>query len=117
MRVLYVVSEVFPLVKTGGLGDVAAALPAALRGLDIDIRLVLPGYRQAIERASNPQLVARFANLCGCGEVRLLATCLPDFAVPVWLIDCPALFDRPGSPYQDEHGRDWPDNAKRFRPI
>lgn len=114
MRVLYVVSEVFPLVKTGGLGDVAAALPAALCGLDIDIRLVLPGYRQAIERASNPQVVARFANLFGCGEVRLLAARLPDSAVPVWLIDCPALFDRPGSPYQDEHGRDWSDNAERF---
>lgn len=114
MRVLYVVSEVFPLVKTGGLGDVAAALPAALRSLDIDIRLVVPGYRQAIERAANLQVAARFADLFGCGEVRLLAARLPDSAVPVWLVDCPALFDRPGTPYQDQHGCDWPDNAERF---
>lgn len=114
MRVLYVVSEVFPLVKTGGLADVAAALPAALREHNIDIRVVVPGYRQAIERAPKPREVAAFSDVSGCGEARLLATRLPGSAVPVWLVDCPALFDRAGTAYQDQNGCDWPDNAERF---
>ena len=77
MRVLYITSEVYPFAKTGGLADVSAALPAALRELGIDVRLLVPGYPQAIERAADPQEVHRFGNLLGCGDVRLVATRLP----------------------------------------
>jgi starch synthase len=114
MRVLYVVSEVFPLAKRGGLADVAAALPPALAQLGIDVRLVLPGYRQAIECVLNPRQVAQFSSLNGYGDVRILAANLPVSAAPIWLVDCPALFDRCGTLYQDHDGRDWPDNAERF---
>jgi starch synthase len=114
VRVLYVTSEVLPLVKTGGLGDVSAGLPAALNELDVDTRLLLPGYRQAIARADSVQEVARFGDLLGCGETRLLAAGLPDSGVPVWLVDCPALYDRGGGLYQDEGGSEWHDNALRF---
>jgi starch synthase len=77
VRVLYVTSEVFPLVKTGGLADVSAALPATLNELDVDTRLLLPGYRQAMERAPSLQEVARLGDPLGCGETRLLAARLP----------------------------------------
>jgi starch synthase len=96
------------------LADVAAALPAALANLDIDVQVVLPGYRQVLERVDKARLVAKFGNLAGCQEVRLFAATLPETAVPIWIVDCPALFDRPGTPYQDEERHDWPDNAERF---
>ena len=114
MRTLYVTSEVFPLAKTGGLADVSAALPAALRDLGIDIRLLVPAYRQIMERVSDPREVVRLGDPIGCGEVRLLEAHLPHTDVPVWLVDCPALYDRAGGLYQTETGEDWPDNALRF---
>lgn len=114
MRVLYVTSEVFPLLKTGGLADVSAALPAALNDLGIDTRILMPAYRQALARASQVRVVAQLGDLLGCGEARLLETQLPDTGVPVWMVDCPALYDRSGGAYQDEQGNDWQDNALRF---
>jgi starch synthase len=53
MRVLFVSSEIYPLAKTGGLADVSAALPLALAGLGVDVRLLLPAYPQALEAAGN----------------------------------------------------------------
>jgi len=44
MRVLYITAELYPWVKSGGLGDVAAALPPALIAEGIDVRLLLPGF-------------------------------------------------------------------------
>ena len=114
MRVLYITSEVFPIAKTGGLADVSASLPAALRQLGIDIRLLVPGYPQALERASNPEEIMWLGDPLGCGEVRVLETHLPHTDVPVWLVDCPELYDRAGGLYQTETGEDWPDNALRF---
>ncbi len=114
MRALHVASEVFPLAKTGGLADVAAALPAALSRLDIDARLLIPGYTQAIERTENPRQVAQFNGLLGCETVHLLSARLPDTGLPVWLVDCPDLYDRRGGIYQNEAGQDWHDNALRF---
>jgi len=104
MRVLYMTSEVYPFAKTGGLADVSAALPAALRELGIDVRLLVPGYPQAIERAPDPQEILHFGDAWGCGEVRLLETRLPQADVPVWLVDCPALYGRSGGLYQSETG-------------
>jgi starch synthase len=104
VRVLFVTPECAPLTKTGGLGDVSAALPAALRAQGQDVRTLLPAYRGiALDRASEvakPTLLGMEARLLESGE------CL--------LLDCPQLYDRPGNPYQDEHGADWPDNALRF---
>jgi starch synthase len=114
MRVLYITSEVYPFAKTGGLADVSAALPAALRDLGIDVRLLVPGYPQAIERAPDPQEILDFGDAWGYGDVRLLETRLPQADVPVWLVDCPALYGRPGGLYQAETGEDWPDNPLRF---
>jgi len=114
MRVLYVTSEVFPYAKTGGLADVSAALPVALKELGIDIRVLVPGYKQALQRVQDIERVIHLGDPLGCGEVRLLETHLSHSDVPVWLVDCPSLYHRAGGLYQSESGADWPDNALRF---
>ena len=114
MRVLHVTSEVFPLAKTGGLADVSAALPSALSELDVDARLILPGYPEAIEHAINPRQIARFTGLLGCGDIRLLSARLPNSGIRIWLVDCPMLYARVGGIYQNEDGADWHDNSLRF---
>src|SRR5579863_1513261 len=114
MRVLFAAAEVFPLAKTGGLADVAASLPVALSQAGIDVRLIMPAYPQALARAGRVRESARLGNLGPYGPVRLLETTLPGRNLPVWLVDCPNLYNRAGSLYQDESGADWPDNDLRF---
>jgi starch synthase len=115
MRVLFASSEVFPLVKTGGLADVSGALPAALAEAGIDVRILLPGYPDAIKAAGARKIAGTLGDPFGLGaEAVLLSGKLPDSGVPVWLVDCPPLFERSGGPYQDSLGRDWPDNGLRF---
>lgn len=58
MRVLFVSAEIFPLVKTGGLADVSAALPHALTQLGVDVQLILPGYPQALAAAVDKSEIA-----------------------------------------------------------
>ena len=111
LSVLYVTPEAAPLVKTGGLGDVSAALPAALRKLGVDARILMPGYPQVLAADPKPVELARVAVLDR--GVRLLDTQLPN-GVPVVVADCPDLFARPGGPYQSDEGTDWEDNALRF---
>ncbi|MGE5517799.1 MAG: glycogen synthase GlgA [Bacteroidota bacterium] len=115
MRVLFASSEVYPLVKTGGLADVSGALPAALIEGGQDVRVLLPGYAQAMDKAEGKRQVASLGDPLGVGaEARLVSAKLPDSGVPVWLIDCPALYHRAGGPYQDVDGSDYADNALRF---
>ena len=111
--ILFAASEAQPLIKTGGLADVAGSLPPALRKLNNDVRLILPAYPQAVERAIPLKTVATL-NVAGApGEVRLLEG-LFDGILPLYLVDAPGLFDRPGNPYTDGSGKDWGDNAARF---
>lgn len=114
MKILFVVSEAYPLVKTGGLADVAAALPAALTALGEDVRVMLPAYPQALAAVEGVADWLPLGDPLGAGEVRLGMGRMPDSGVPVWLVDCPPLYDRPGGPYQDPDGSDWPDNDLRF---
>lgn len=70
MRVLHVAAEVFPLVKTGGLADVVAALPVALAEQGADVRLLLPGYPAVLEAVQSARTVSTSALvlvLCACG--------------------------------------------------
>ena len=113
MRLLFATSEAAPLIKTGGLGDVSAALPAALHGMGVDVRILLPGYPQVLKALPFLQPAADFPLLPGFPPARLLSGDMPD-GVPLWVIDCPELYRRGGGPYQDEHGQDWLDNAHRF---
>ncbi|MFQ5487966.1 MAG: glycogen synthase GlgA, partial [Gammaproteobacteria bacterium] len=112
--ILFVTSEVHPLIKTGGLADVSGSLPVALRTLRRDVRIILPGYRSAIANAGKLTEKTRFKIHGFDTPVTILEGRLPGSRVVVWLVDSPPHFDRPGGPYNDETGRDWPDNAQRF---
>ena len=113
MRVLFVTSEIAPLIKTGGLADVSGALPAALHALGVDVHVLLPGYPQVIKALPQLQFALRFAGFPGLPEANLLSGVLPN-GVPLWVLECPELYQRGGGPYQDAHGVDWIDNAQRF---
>lgn len=114
MRVLTVSSEVYPLVKTGGLADVAGALPAALAAGGADSRIVMPGYPQALDGAADRGRVIDLGDPLGFGRARLVEARMPDTGVPLWLVDCPPLYERAGGPYQRPDGTEHDDNFKRF---
>lgn len=113
LRALFVTPELHPLVKTGGLADVSAALPAALRALGVDVRVLLPAYPGVIERLGADRAVLDLPGRAQLPASRLLEAGLA-CGTPVWVIDCPPLYHRGGGPYQDPAGRDFPDNALRF---
>lgn len=114
LRILMASSEAHPLIKTGGLADVAASLPAALRALGHDARLIIPAYPRAARQLREPRTPCEI-RLPGCrGRLRLLEGSLPGHELPVYLVDAPDHFCREGNPYTDLSGRDWGDNAERF---
>lgn len=115
MRVLSVASEVYPLIKTGGLADVAGALPPALAAHGVEMRTLLPGYRSVMARLSKrPKVLHRYDGLLGI-PARLLAGNVEGLDLIV--LDAPTLYDRPGGPYGDEIGKDHPDNWLRFAAL
>ena len=111
-RILFASSEAFPLIKTGGLGDVSGSLPRALVGLKQDVRLILPAYADVLDRAGRLKTLTEFT--LRHHSVRLLGGTLPGSRVPLYLVDCPELFNRPGNPYLAADGHPWPDNPWRF---
>ena len=78
--------------------------------LGADVQLIMPGYADALDAAANKSVRAELEDVIGLGSVRVIQARTPDAGLPVWLVDCPRLFGRAGL-YQDERGRDWPDNA------
>jgi starch synthase len=114
MKVLFLSPEVAPLAKTGGLADVAGALPGALKRLAVDVRLVLPFYRMVQEGGfeSHPLLKDLEVPL---GRRMLRADVLEikmADGVPVYLVKRENLYDRPNL-YGDSAG-DYTDNLERF---
>ncbi|WP_142850037.1 glycogen synthase GlgA [Telmatospirillum sp. J64-1] len=114
MRVLFVTSEAYPLIKTGGLADVSGALPPALNALGVETRILLPGYPAALEGVEDARVLADLSHPFPIGQVRLVEGRMPDSGCLVLLIDCPALYHRDGGPYQAPDGSDWADNHLRF---
>ena len=114
MKVLHVAAEVFPLVKTGGLADVVAALPAALAEQGADVRLLLPGLPAVMDGVQGVRVVANIGACFGAVNVRLLLARMPQTQLSVYVVDAPYLYRRGGSPYQDSQGQEWSDNLQRF---
>jgi len=116
MNILCVASEVEPFAKTGGLADVAGALPAALAALGHEVRLAMPLYRQVDPRRWGfrpTEIRVEVPVGTRAVEARVWEGALPRRAVPIYCLEAPALFDRDGL-YQDAHGADYPDNLERF---
>lgn len=112
--VLSITSEIYPLIKTGGLADVAGALPGALAGHGVNMRTLLPGYPKVLEALGEGRAVASFDDLWG-GPARLLAGGAAGLDLIV--IDAPHLYIRDGGPYGQADGTDWPDNWMRFAAL
>ena len=113
-RVLAVASEVYPIIKTGGLADVIGALPAALKSHGVETWTLVPGYPDVIKALPTATEVLRWPDLFG-GPARLIAGAYGE--LDMFAIDAPHLFDRPGNPYTGPNGWDWPDNAVRFAAL
>ena len=114
MRVLHVAAEIYPLVKTGGLADVVAALPPALAAAGADVRLLLPGLPPIMDAVQSARPVLDIGAAFGALRVRLLLARMPGSGLPVYIIDAPHLYRRGGGPYQAADGSEWPDNLRRF---
>lgn len=114
LRVLFVTSELYPLVKTGGLADVAHALSIALDHLGLDVRCLVPGYPAVLGGLESPEAIDRVPDLFG-GPARLLAGSAAGCQVIALQAD--HLYGRPGNPYVDPERHDWPDNDRRFAAL
>jgi starch synthase len=120
IRVLHVASELYPLLKTGGLADVTAALPAALIELGADARVLLPGFASVAKGLADLRPIARLERSFGAGEVTLELGRVPGNAgnagndLPVYMIRADAFYSRPGNPYLDDEHVPYGDNAQRF---
>ena len=117
MNVLHAVSEIYPLVKTGGLADVAGALPPALAAAGVAARVLVPAYPAVLQAMRRPEVVLEDAALFGGGPAQLMLAELDGVAVPAYVLDCPGLFARPGNPYHGPDRQDWPDNHRRFAAL
>lgn len=114
VKVLSVSSEVYPLIKTGGLADVAGALPGALAAEGVEMRTLLPGYPAVMAALAETEEAAVLPELFD-GPARILSARAG--GLDLFVLDAPHLYARPGNPYVAPDGRDWPDNAFRFAAL
>lgn len=113
MKVLFLTSELNGYVKAGGLADVSAALPKALRGRGQDVRVLMPFYGPGPEWQPSLEVVARLDGIAGIPPCMLASGATPA-GDPAWYVICPQLYERGGTPYTDSSNQDWPDNDIRF---
>ena len=111
IKVLSVASEAVPLIKTGGLADVAGALPSAVAPHGVEMTTLLPGYPAVMKALARSRAIHAWDALLG-EKARLVAGKLDGH--PLLVLDAPAYFQRDGSPYNDSAGSDWQDNWRRF---
>lgn len=114
MKVLSVASEAYPLVKTGGLADVAGALPGALKAHGVEMRTIIPGYPKVMAALRHEREVFALPGLYG-GDARVLTA--TGGGLDLFVIDAPHLFVRDGGIYGDASGKDWSDNWMRFSAL
>jgi len=114
VRALSVASEIYPIIKTGGLADVVGALPVALKAEGVEVRTIVPGFPGVMEALGAAEEVFYYPNLHG-GIARLLRGWCGE--LDMFVIDAPHLYVRPGNPYAAPDGKDWPDNGIRFAAL
>ncbi|WP_316396018.1 glycogen synthase GlgA [Bradyrhizobium sp. 33ap4] len=114
IRVLAVASEVYPIVKTGGLADVVGALPAALKQHGVTTRTLVPGYPDVLKALASAETLLHRPEFYG-GPIRVLGG--THDGLDLFALDAPHLYARPGNPYVGPDGRDWPDNGIRFAAL
>jgi starch synthase len=111
-KALFVTPESTDFLQAGGLGEVSAALPRALRP-GCDARVLIPAYRPALRDVAAIDIVAHLPGAGAIPPCSIGALTLPDGLV-VYLVLCSELYDRDGSPYADAAGNEFTDNAIRF---
>ena len=111
LKVLSVASEIYPLVKTGGLADVVGALPGAMKPHGIDMRTLVPGYPKVLSALKDQETVLELPAMFG-GPTRILAG--KAFGLNLFVLDASHLYVRDGGLYGDSNGKDWADNWLRF---
>ncbi|GLR67021.1 glycogen synthase 2 [Acidocella aquatica] len=114
MRVLSVTSEIYPLIKTGGLADVAGALPGCLAPMGIQMRTLVPGYPAVKAALQNIETAHIYPVFFG-GSAQILSATAS--GLDLFVLDAPHLYERPGNPYTGPDGKDWADNAIRFAAL
>jgi len=113
MKILFVTSEFADFAKAGGLADVSAALPRALKRRGTDVRVLMPAYQNVLDRISQLKVVASLPGHASIEPCLIGETQTPD-GIPVYLILAPSLYQRSGTPYTTAEGYDWGDNDLRF---
>ena len=113
MKVLQVSAEIFPLLKTGGLADVAGALPPALKAVGCDVRVLLPGFAPIMADLQNSSLLVELYAPWG-ERVAVRRGYLASLDITAYVIDLPTLYLREGSPYEDAQREPHADNYRRF---
>ena len=121
MRILQVSAEIFPLLKTGGLADIAGALPVALQAQGCDVRVLLPGFPAILAGLQDGVRVGSFGTPWG-ESVEVLFGALPalstqEHTIYAYVLQAPGLYDRPGNPYEDANKRPYADNHRRFAAL
>jgi starch synthase len=114
IRALHVASELYPLLKTGGLADVAGALPPALIERGADVRVLLPGFPAVASGLSDVKTVAHLGRRFDAPDITLEQGTLAANGLVVYMIRARSLYDRPGNPYLNDEHVPYGDNAQRF---
>ena len=114
INTLSVTSECVPLIKTGGLADVAGALPKALNKNGIAVRTLLPGYPAVLKAVKSPSTL-KVIDDCFGSSAQLLASTHQE--LDLLILDAPHLYNRDYGIYLNNNGEDWPDNIERFAAL
>ena len=113
MKIAIVAAEAAPHAKAGGLADVIGSLPGALKAAGHESSLIVPGYSSIKDNVENAPVLRDVAMRFGAGVERFSVLRASDsHGVPMYLIDHPGFFARPG--IYGENGVDYPDNLRRF---
>jgi starch synthase len=113
VKIAIVAAEAAPHAKAGGLADVIGSMPGALKAAGEEPSLIVPGYASIMESVESSPVLRDVPLRFGAGVERFSVLRAADqHGVPMYLIDHPGFFGRPG--IYGENGNDYPDNMRRF---